>query len=267
MKKVFSVFAFLLAIVAAFAAIPTETFNHALSGAVSFALVPAIIDTSNARSAYERVLALASKWDFIVAPGDIRSEQTITNTTGTYQFEVRDTILQGQNKVLQKGVQDNDLFVCFKQAIFMDNRADASTSSNVVLNSYPSYATFNSVTTTFSHLWTFYNGLFSIQVGSTQFINQYSSAGFLTVPRTQKSLATNADQFSLDEGLKDLGSYSIFSGKADNTIKLDIKPVASFGAAASSGANVLTFWARGFVVRNGANAFEDFRSVLAPKSK
>ena len=263
MKKILSVFALLFAIATAFAIAPHES----LTVLTSFAALPAVIDTSNSRAAYERVLALASKWNYIVAPGDIRSEQTISNTSGTYQFEVRDTILQGQNKVLQKGVQDNDLFVCFKQAIFMDNRADANTSSNVVLNSYPSYATFNAVTTTFSHLWSFYNGLFTTQVGSTQFINQYSSAGFLTVPRTQKTAATNADEFLLDTALKDLGTYSIFSGKSDNIVKLDIKPVASFGAAASSGANVLTFWARGFVIRNGANQFEDFRQVLAPLSK
>lgn len=260
MKKVFSIFAFLLAAVAAFAIVP-----HAESF-LTFAVLPAVIDTSNARAAYERVLDLASKKNWIVAPGDIRVEQTITNTTGTYNFEVRDTILQGQNKVLQKGVQDNDLFIAFKQCIYMDNRADASTSSNVILNSYPSYATFNSVTTTFSHLYTFYNGIFSVQVGSTQFINQYSSSHFLTTPRTQKSSATNADQFSLEETLKDLGAYSIFSGKADNQVQLNIKPVASFGVAATSGANVLTYWAKGFVVRNGANAFEDFRKALEPFS-
>jgi len=234
---------------------------------MTLAAMPLMLDSSKARIAYERVIELATTKGFIVAPGDIRSEQLISNTVTTYQFDVRDTTLQGTiaTRPLQKGVLDNDLFIAFRQGILIDHRT--ALQSDVILQTYPNAAHFSASTAAYDDLWAIYNGQFSVQVGATTFIQQFNSNNFATVPQTQKSLATNESQYDLFDATKDLGTYSIFSGKGDNTVQLNIKTFAGYAAAPSTGENVVTFWAKGFIVRNGANKFEDFRKILNPNTQ
>lgn len=270
MKKVLSIIAILLtAVVGAFASyhVP-DLFNHLTEHASKLTLAApiALLDGSQARIAYERVIQLATTKGFIVAPGDIRSERLITNSDTTYSFDVRETTLQGTlaTRPLQKGVLDNDLFIAFRMGIFIDHRV--ALQSDVILQTYPNASHFVASTAAYDDLWAFYNGNFSVQVGATEFINQYNSNNFAWVPQTQKSLATNETEYDLFQATKDLGTYSVFSGKADNKVQLNIKTFSGFAAAPASGENVLTFWAKGFIVRNGANTFEDFRKALVPNS-
>jgi hypothetical protein len=268
MKKFLSVFILVTAAIAsAFAAthIP-DFFEHAKTVGLSLAAMPLLLDGSQARIAYERVVQLASTNNFIVSPGHIRSEKLVTNSDTTYSFDVRDTTMQGtiSTRPLQKGVLDNDLFIAFRQGIFIDHRT--ALQSDVILQTYPNSAHFVASTAAYDDLWAIYNGLLSVQVGSTEFINQFQTNAFATVPDTQKSLAANESGYDLFKACKDLGTYSIYSGKGDNKVQLNIKTFSGYAAAPASGENVITYMAYGFIVRNGANAFEDFRKALNPKS-
>lgn len=222
---------------------------------LSFIAFAPLIDSQNYREFYAAVRNLGLRHGIVAAPGHIISEQQITSGTTQYSFATRQTSIDGSTSTfpLQKGVKDNDLFVAYKIGILLDNRA-ATTSNNPDRQSYASYAVFNAVTNTYADLRAFYSGFLNYKVGVTQFLDQFSTADFEKVPMTQKTSATNENEWSLDWALTDIGARPIFSGKADNDVQLQlISNGGSFNPSASSGVNVVAFFAKGVVLKNGAN--------------
>lgn len=214
-----------------------------------------LIDASGYRQFYSAVRNLGLPDGVIASPAEIISEQTISSGTTLYSFPIKQQSIDGTISTfpLQLGVKDNDLFIAWRLGIFIDNRS-ASISPNVVRQTYVSYSVFNGVTNTLADLKSFFNGKLSLKTGSTVFVDQLSTQEFYKVPQTQKTSAQNENESSLDWMLTDIGARPIFSGKADQDVSLSLVGVASFNPSASSGVNVVSFVAKGVLLKNGANS-------------
>jgi len=265
MKKLFFFSVAILATVVAFASGVVDL-THLTTGLSFAAMVPTTIDTERSRVVFDRVSALLGE-GFIVQPAYIRSEQVITNTKNSYQFETRSDLLSQQNRPLNKGVDNNDLFFAAAWGLFIDNRVTTS-KSEVTLQTYPNSIAFAAATTgcSYNQLEIFYNSSIQFQVGSTVFYEAYDTQRFRKVPQTQQTAATiasaaagNYSQTTLADGLTDIAPYVVLSGSAQNKIILSIPSLpdsadmAVSAATQATGENVLTLYFNGFTIKNGAD--------------
>lgn len=254
MKKLFSVLCLLAATVIAYAKPDLLShFNFLVENSAAVftaAVFPLGVSAEAYRKFYKEIASAASTQGFIAAPGDLRSETLISNTTSLYQFPIRDTTMNKTTFPASQGVQDNDLFISYALGLFWDTRTAGQ--SDIELQSYPNNTVAVAGGITPKELFVFYNGQLSVQVGSTEFIKQLNSNTFLTQPRTQQTSATNHSEFDLAAMLKNVGAFPIFSGKADNKVTLAIN-TAGVTDVVGTGQAVLTFWAKGIVINNGAN--------------
>lgn len=240
--------------------------NHITTGLSFAAMVPTTIDTERSRVVYDRVTALLGE-GFIVQPAYIRSEQVITNTKNSYQFETRSDLLSQQNRPLNKGVDNNDLFFAAAWGLFLDNRVTTS-KAEVTLQTYPNSIAFAAATTgcSYDQLEIFYNSSIQFQVGSTVFYEAYDTQRFRKVPQTQQTAKTqgstaagNFSEGTLAWGLTDIAPYVVLSGSAQNKIILsipalpDTADVAVDTGTQPTGENVLTLYFNGFTIKNGAD--------------
>lgn len=239
-----------------------------------------IMDNKNQRAALERVTRIVSKAvaiaakakedisGYIITPSYIRSEYTILNGQTQYQFEVRDLALQSGTppRPLVRGIKDNDLGFVYSVGLFIDYRKIGNT--NVFLQSYPNSSVFTASGATVADLQIFYNGELNIKVGSTVFLDNYSTYNFYDVQQTQQSSATNYSQFNLEDAQKTFDPYVLVSGKADNQFQLNLKnyQVATAPVVASSTSlfeNVVTLYMSMIVVKNGANAITYYQEAMS----
>lgn len=273
MKKLFSVLFF---VVAAFGAIALGAVassypelsalipsNDTVNGIITASVFPLAVEAAGLRKFYKEINAAVANipnGGFLAAPGDLRSEVQVTNTLSTYSFNIRDIQMNKTAFPASVGVQDNDLFVSYGLGLFWDSRT--ATYTNIQLQSYPNPTAAVAGGITTAQLYTFYNGLLNIQVGSTEFIKQLSTNTFMTIPAAQQSSTSDNSEFDLAAALKVIGPFPIFSGKADNKVVLNIN-TNGISDVAGDAQTVLTFWAKGVVINNGANDPRVYEAVLS----
>ena len=268
MKKfLFSILA-VLAVVAS-SVLGAEAAALTTGGLILANSLPLTIDDEYDRAAYDRIKFLFQGIDgFLVQPAYIRSEQVITNTKNSYQFETRSDLLLQQNRPLNKGVDNNDLFFATSWGLFLDNRVTTS-KAQVTLQTYPNSIVFAAATTgcTYAQLEIFYNSQIQFQVGSTVFYEAYDTQRFRKVPQTQQTLATsgaggNWSESQLRSNLVKVAPFVVLSGAAQNKIILtvpalpDTTDVAVDTNTQPTGENVLTLYFTGFTIKNGADKKE-----------
>lgn len=253
-----------------------EVIKHSFQASVAAGPALVTMDDSRMRAALTRVTNLVStvtgitKNAYIITPGYINSEIAITNSSTTYQFEVRDLALQSGSapRPLVRGVKDNDLAFVYQIGLFVDSRTINNT--NVYPLAYVNNTVFSGSGNTPSHVQVFYNAEFSAQVGQTVFVDNYSTRNFNFQPRTQQSTGTNLSDWNIEGASKAFDPYLIVSGKADNKLVVNIKTFAGYAAAATTGGveNVLSLYMSTIIVRNGANDINTFMTALgsAPTS-
>lgn len=224
-----------------------------VSGAETLAyFFPLALTAGQYRMFYKELKNVCDRAGFIAAPGDLRSEVALSNSASQYDFPIRDIQMNKTTFPVSQGVQDNDLFITTAMGLFWDSRTSGQ--AIIKLQSYPNPAAAVAAGITTNQLYALYNGSLTIQVGSTQFIKQLSSQTFLTIPPAQQSnTSTDDTQFDVSAALKVVGAYPIFSGKADNKVQLNISTLAGVTDIVGDAQGVLTFWAKGVVVNNGAN--------------
>lgn len=194
----------------------------------------------------------------------VRLEAEIKNNVSSYVFDPRTLALKDRSfRVNQKGVSDNDLFVVTQVLIGLDSRTIAEQSA-AVIQTYPNASHFAASTITTKHLEVFYNGTHSLKVGNYVFINKDTNRKFRVVQQTQQTSATNYSQSSEGTDFYNNEPLAIFSGKADNTLSIDLNLFAGINIESTVGTieNVVTFEFRGYTVYNAADRFEDIAKAL-----
>jgi len=231
---------------------------------LSFIAFAPLIDAPGFREFYSAVRNMGLPAGVIASPAEIISEQTISSGKTQYNFPVKQQSIDGTISTfpLQLGVKDNDLFIAWRLGLLLSNRS-ATTDSNVLYQTYVSNSVFGSVTNDVADLKSFYNGKLQLKTGSTVFVDQLSTQEFYKVPETQKTGSTNENEFILDWALTDIGARPIFSGKADQDVQVSIVGSSAFDPSASSGVNVITFFAKGVLLKNGANEAGLYERLVA----
>lgn len=258
MKKFLLFFSAITAVVLSFATGHVDIVAAGLSTAYFF---PTALTAEQYRMFYKKLKLVCEDAGFIVAPGDLRSEVAISNTQSSYQFPMRDITMNKTTFPLSQGVKDNDLFISAGLGMFWDSRTAGQ--AIVKLQSYPNPAAAVAAGITTNQLYAFYNGQLSVQVGSTQFIQQLSSQTFLTIPPAQQSnVSTDDTQWDLAAAIKHIGAYPIFSGKDDDKVILNIPTLSGVSDVVGDGQAVLTLWSKGVVVNNGANQPQLYKAIL-----
>jgi hypothetical protein len=84
----------------------------------------------------------------------------------------------------------------------------------------------------------------------------------MTIPAAQQSSTSDNTEFDLAAALKVIGPFPIFSGKADNKVVVNIN-TNGITDVAGDAQTVLTFWAKGVVINNGANNDAVYKAVLS----
>lgn len=194
----------------------------------------------------------------------VRLEAEIKNNVSSYVFDPRTLALKDRSfRVNQKGVSDNDLFVVTQVLIGLDSRTIAEQSA-AVIQTYPNASHFAASTITTKHLEVFYNGTHSLKVGNYVFINKDTNRKFRVVQQTQQTSATNYSQSSEGTDFYNNEPLAIFSGKADNTLSIDLNLFTGIDIESTVGTieNVVTFEFRGYTVYNAADRFEEIAKAL-----
>lgn len=197
----------------------------------------------------------------------VRLESRILNNVSSYRFDPRTLALKETSiRVNQKGVSDNDLFVVTQIGIFIDSRVIAEQSA-AVLQTYPNETHFTAAVMDVSDLEAVYNGTYSLKVGNYVFINRDTNRKFRVVQQTQQSSATNFSQSSEGTDFYNNEPLAIFSGKADNTLTIDLNLFTGISVESTIGTieNVITFEFRGYTVYNAADKFEEIAKSLGFK--
>jgi hypothetical protein len=226
---------------------------------VAIGLPIAVVDTTRGRFTYERLVEITSKINMvkgariIISADYLLSEQLITNGSTLYEFNLYEKSMQNTQAdwPLQKGVRDNNVFICNKASLLLSNRLPGA--SNVYYQRYPSSAEFNAVTGAYRDLMSFYTGQWFFQIDTTIYVNGETTQQFLDIPVTQKTLATNENQYSGDAGVL-IDPWPAMSGRSDNKLSIQLKQGTGLNVAAlapSGTQNVVSFYLRGYTLQNG----------------
>lgn len=215
------------------------------------------MDPSRARAAYELIKNVIGKINtmtdaqIIVSESFLNSEQVIQNNKSVYDFKILQQDMP-DDRPLNRGVQDNDVFIAFGGRLLIDHRVIGNT--NVIPLTYPNQFTFTAANTgAVADLYSLYNGQISYQVGSTVFQSGESSRFMLDIPRTQKSGVLNESEYH-GISLKNFDPYLVMSGKATNKLKLEIGLYAGWAGASivDTEENVMSMFFDGVTLENGA---------------
>lgn len=190
--------------------------------------------------------------NIMVQPGYLLSEILLQNGKTAYEFPLLNTQIDNGVFPLSLGVNQNDVFIGVKRAIFASHRT-ATTDVNVEPQTYYNKTIFTAVnTTTPADIQSLFNAIWNYQVGAKTYIQNQQTIFDLDQPLTQQSSANNYPAWS-GALIPDMNPYMVVSGKATNVLNYIIKK-ASFGGNAvdGQGVNCLTWLMRGFTIQNGA---------------
>lgn len=128
--------------------------------------------------------------EFIISPGYLRSERTLTNTSAKYDFELKKA--NGADLNTEVKLDRNDLFVVSRIGLHLTKRVKGVEGSEI-LQTYPNPVVFGAPALP-AHMEAIYNGYSSFKVGKVVNIENLSNQEFRHVPFAQAgSTATNSE--------------------------------------------------------------------------
>jgi hypothetical protein len=208
------------------------------------------------RQVYE---TLKSKFgDKTISPHTLRLEQKITNAQSLYSFST----LDDQSAKTKSEIRLNKNDILFATAIGygvvavnMTAAAVDSRDAKAEIATYPNQVIFL-VAAGFdpTDLEVFWKSTLLLKVGDTEFIPGMETDIFRFAPRTQKSAATNYDQYDKNSGFYKVPTYYTLRGTDE--IKFQVSaPYYTGIQVANTNANFenrLVLRLRGFLIRGGA---------------
>ncbi len=214
-------------------------------------------DTSNrGRAIYRSVEAYLTKefgkdHGYIISPGFLRAEQTLSNSKGKYSFDLKKN---GNEIATEVKLDRNDLFVVEKLGLYLSLQ-DSTTIGKEVLQSYPNNTVFTSTALVPADLEVIYNGFSSLKIGNRVNIENLSNQVFRYVPETQQSSATTKSNTSLDDATYKPAPLIMLHGTMDIVYTVEFPTFATI-AITTSVANTTTklvLMPFGFLVKGAAN--------------
>lgn len=207
-----------------------------------------IISTDRERAIYSKYEKQYKDSKYI-SPSFVRVEKKIQNGVQTYDFGV--TKDANSDSVTERKIDRKDLFVISHMGLFLMARLTTNVGIEV-LQTYPNIYVFPDETTNFygAHLEVFYNGLLSVKVGQTTFIEAMDTRQFRSVEDIQQSSASTKSSAKSGSGLVELTPQIILDGNQKNEIQVKA-PVSAAAKVANTNANTdnyLVFFARGFLL-------------------
>lgn len=217
------------------------------AGAVSVATVGVL---SYERSIYENLVKQYGEKKSIQF-SNLRIEKELTNSNGTYEFNLRDLNTLQAN---ERGLSTNDLFVATRIGMFLI-REDSDRLGVAILQSYPNVIAFpDGSGFTLADMETIYNGGLEIKTNVTvnaEFIPGYM---FRTVPVSQETSTIKHSQFDINDMTYQLPTLYKFFGNKTVNIRYNFPSLSSMqiAAVASGYKHKLVFMPFGFLIKDGA---------------
>jgi hypothetical protein len=146
-----------------------------------------------------------------ITPTSIRLEQALVNNSGTYTFN---PVASQRFNRPQKGVALTDHFVAHSLGLYILIEDPAKPGSGD-LRTYPVNEGQEAI----------YNGVTSIKIGNTTFVDEMDNRRFRTVPEAQGFIDASTreyDQSEYESGLCQLPEFVIFKGDQSNEIKVEL---------------------------------------------
>jgi hypothetical protein len=203
------------------------------------------------RSVYKQLKKLYPNQ--VIAPGKLRLESTLSNSSNTIQVPVLEDSIQPLKTEVR--LNKNDLFFMIGLGMFI-TRQETGKEGRAVLTTYPNEFVFPAVAGFKpSDLEALYNGKISMKVGDREYISTLDTNRFRFVPETQQSGATNKDEFSEDNNFSELPTHYKLRG----TDQIDLSVVfPSFNgieieSVTAGFKHQLVLVPKGFIIKNGAN--------------
>jgi len=188
----------------------------------------------------------------IIAPGKLRLEQTLTNSSNIIIMPVlEDSIAPLKTEVR---LNKNDLFFMVGMGLFIV-REETGKEGRAVLQTYPNENTFP-VVAGFkpTDLEVIYNGRLSMKVGAVEYISILDTNRFRFVPETQQSAATNKDEFSEDNNFAELPTHYKLRGTDQTEISIVLPTFngIEIESVTAGFTHRLVLIPKGFIIKNGA---------------
>lgn len=208
--------------------------------------------------------ALRGKYPSLMpAPSYLRVETTLQNSRSNYLFDVKKN---GNESATEVKLDRNDLFVITDLAFYIIAQ-DSTKVGREILETYNNETSFPAVVGPPAFdpkdLEAVYNGKFSLKLGTIVNIEGMSMQHFKHVPQTQRSAATNRNQYSQRDASYALGSLIYLRGTNDITVSVDIPTYAGIALQAQA-ANVnhkLVFHPYGYLIKGGGLVEEAKASI------
>lgn len=246
MKKFIAITSILL-LTLIVSAVFSQMIEPVVSGAVMMG-GGAMFSTDRHRAIFK---SLSKKYNTAPSPSYLRVEQTLSNSKGTYQFDVKKL---GSEVATEVKLDRNDLFVCTDMMFYLLDEVTAEIGVSP-LQTYPNQTEFASATSfTPTDLLAIYSGYYTLKIGKTVNIENLSMQHFLYIPQTQQSASTNYSQYNVGDVVYPLGSLMFLNGTADikNEVTFPTFSGIQIAAVASGHLNKLVFHPYGYLLKGKA---------------
>lgn len=254
----------LLAVLTVFISFHAGAAVHGIltAGGASLASGGLIISPSRKRMIYSKLQNQFGR-DLVIQESFLRVDNPIATNSNLWNFNISSSTSNAWENRLNK----NDVFCVTGMGVFIYRSISTTGQAREVLQTYPNPDYFADGTNFHSvALETVYNGKLSIKVGTTVFLESFDTKRFRFVPQMPQGTVTGVystgpvyktvanSNFKFGEGMVECDPSIYLNGDGQNDISLNI-PLGSSDiivSDVSNATNYLTFYAIGFLVKNGA---------------
>lgn len=192
-------------------------------------------------------------------PSYLRVQQSLANSKTVYDFQIKNDTSTAQQEVK---LDRNDLFITSHIGLFLIPEVSTTLGAEV-LHSYPNQTAFAAASGfTPAHLNVVYNGFLRIKTGQTVNAQNIPGWNFYYAAETQKSAATNEDQFNIKEHSHWLNGLMFwFKGWSSIEIKHEIQSFTGLqiAAVAANTTNKLVLHLGGYLIKNAIDYYQDVK--------
>lgn len=194
----------------------------------------------------------------VISDSFLKVLQPVTNAKSKYKFDLKQTSQDAGagSAAIEMKLDRNDAFIASSIG-FGILPVVSGNFGKAKLQTYPNQTSLPPVTTVGSEFTTddlnvFWNSILALKVGNVVHIPNLDTTHFYFAPETQKSAATNYDQYDgKQHGFKDLTPQIMLKG--DDNIDLTIEaPYFNAIKVANTNANTVNYlvmWLRGFLIK------------------
>lgn len=188
--------------------------------------------------------------NFIISPGYLRAEQSLSNNKSKYVFDLKKV---GGEAVTEVKLDRNDLFVVSRIGLFVTHKLNVR-SGGEVLQSYPNPLVFVAPTVA-ADLELIYNGFSTLKIGNRVNIENLSNQEFRQVPTAQQT-ANQQNEFNTTDATYKCPSLIYLHGTMDIQYTCEFPTFAGAQIAAdpNTGTNQLVLLPFGFLIKGAASA-------------